>query len=279
MTDSQIIKIVSESALEKTESQSIIERFGKYESIAKEWEVKAKSLVVTDVTQTTEMAMAKEARKKFSQMRIDVERARKEMKEQSLRKGQAIDAIARFITSLISPIELYLLAQEDFVKIKLAKEAEELRIKAEQEAEEARLLKEKQEEEERERIRLDNIRLQKEAVEREKVLEMERQKRLAELAEAENKLNAERVEREKVQASLKAEQDKLANKIREEEERESLRLMEIEEKKKREAKSSDNEKYREYILNLKSVIVPQVKDEEMRTKLNKITDFLNRQLI
>lgn len=50
-------------------------------------------------------------------MRIEIEKTRKSLKEQSLRKGQAIDAIARFLTSLISPIEDHLRLQEDFLKI------------------------------------------------------------------------------------------------------------------------------------------------------------------
>jgi hypothetical protein len=91
MTDSLEV-IVKDSGLEVIEGQSIIEKFGNYEQVAKEWEAKAKMIVVTDPSQTTEMAMAKEARKKFSDMRIEVEKTRKAMKEQSLRKGQAIDA-------------------------------------------------------------------------------------------------------------------------------------------------------------------------------------------
>ena len=156
-------EIVKASNLELAESQSIVEKFGSYESIAKEWETKAKMIVVTDASQVTEMAMAREARKKFSQLRIDVEKARKAMKEQSLRKGQAIDAIARFLTSLITPIEDHLRLQEDFVKIQEEKKAEEARIAAEKKAEEERMAKEKAEAEERERIRLENEKLKKEA--------------------------------------------------------------------------------------------------------------------
>ena len=49
--------------------------------------------------------MAREGRLFLAQKRIDVEKARKALKEQSLRKGQAIDAIAKFLTSLIEPTE------------------------------------------------------------------------------------------------------------------------------------------------------------------------------
>ena len=54
------------------------------------------------------MAMAKTARKKFSDLRIELEKTRKSMKEQSLIKGQAIDSIAKYLKSSIEPIEQYL---------------------------------------------------------------------------------------------------------------------------------------------------------------------------
>jgi len=54
-------------------------------------------------------------------MRIEIEKTRKALKEQSLRKGQAIDSIAKYLTSLVSPIEEYLKQQEDFAEIQAAK--------------------------------------------------------------------------------------------------------------------------------------------------------------
>ena len=155
MENNQLTVIVQNSGLEPTEGQTILEKFNSYEEVARDWENKAKAIVVTDVSQVAEMKMAREGRLFLAQKRIDVEKARKALKEQSLRKGQAIDAIAKFLTSLIEPTEKYLKEQEDFVKIQAEKEADRLRIEAEAKAEVERLAKEKVEREEQERIRLE----------------------------------------------------------------------------------------------------------------------------
>ena len=243
--ENQLSVIIKESGLEEAESNSLMEKFGNYEQIAKEWELKAKAIVVTNNSQTVEMAMAKAARRKFSDLRIEVEKARKTMKEQSLRKGQAIDAIARFIVSLISPIEEYLRLQEDFTKIQATKKAEEERIELERRAEEELRLKEEADRKEQERIRLENIKLQKEAEAREELMIEERvkaeqyRKSLEEKAQkerelAEAKLKAEREISEKIQAEIraKAEADRLkVEEIAKKEREETERLAKIEKEK------------------------------------------------
>jgi len=206
--ETQLEVIVKSSGLEVEESKNIISMFGNYESMAKDWELKAKEIVVTDASQTTEMAMAKVARKKFSDLRIDVEKARKNMKEQSLRKGQAIDAVARFLVSLISPIEEHLRLQEDFIKIQDAKKAEELRLIEEKRLEDERIEKEKTEAQERERIRIENEKMRKELEEKEKArLELEEKTR-KEKEEADKKLAEERAAAQKILDDQKAEAEK-----------------------------------------------------------------------
>lgn len=101
----------------------------------------------------------------------------------------------------------------------------EMQIEATKKAEEERIAREKAEAEERERIRLENIRLKEEADKKQKELEAERaavrlaqEKRDAELAmerakaqkereEMEAKARKEREERERIEAELKAKQD------------------------------------------------------------------------
>lgn len=174
--ENRLPEVIKTSGLEPAESKNILEKFGDFETVAHEWETKAKAIVVTREDQITEMAMAREARKKFSEMRINVEKVRKEMKEQSLRKGQAIDAVARFLTSLIVPIEEHLRKQEDFVKIQEAeKKAEADRIAAEK-AEAARLQEEKLKAEEAQRIRLENEKLKAETEKQRKILEEQEKK-------------------------------------------------------------------------------------------------------
>lgn len=149
---SNLTTLVQQSGLEESESSLLVTNFSSFEDVAKEWEVKAKTIVVTSRDQTTEMEMAKSARKKFSQMRIDVEKARKALKEQALRKGQAIDAIAKYLQSLIAPIETYLKEQEEFIKRDDARILAEAKAKQEAEAEKARIAQEQKEAMYKERV-------------------------------------------------------------------------------------------------------------------------------
>lgn len=124
--------IIHNSGLEETDRDVIVKSFGDFEAVASDWKAKAEVIKVTDSSQVAEMKMAREGRLFLREKRIAIENTRKEMKEQSLRRGQAIDAIAKYLKSLIEPIEKYLDEQEHFVEIQAQKEAE--RIKAEVEA-------------------------------------------------------------------------------------------------------------------------------------------------
>lgn len=183
--------VVQESQLEPAESKTLLEKFGDYEKIAQEWKAKAEMIVVTDASQETEIGMAKMALKKFAQMRIDVEKARKAMKEQSLRKGQAIDAVAKFLVSLISPIEEHLKLQANFVKIQEEKAAEEKRLAEEKKAEEERILAEEKRVAEEKRLKEENQRLKTEADKREKLI-IEENKRKENLLKAKKERDAKR---------------------------------------------------------------------------------------
>ena len=104
--------IVKESGLNVTKAQVILDKFKDYFEIASEWEIKAKAIVVTNESQTAEMEMAKVGRKFLAKKRIDVEKTRKELKEQSLREGKAIDGISNILKALIVPIEEHLKKQD-----------------------------------------------------------------------------------------------------------------------------------------------------------------------
>ena len=282
----QLAQIVQTSGLEEVESQSIIEKFGDYEQIAKEWQDKAKAIVVTDASQTAEMAMAKIARKKFSDLRIEIEKSRKAMKEQSLRKGQAIDAIARFLVSLITPIEEHLREQEDFIKIQEARKAEELRIEAEKKAEVERLAREEADRKEQERIRIENQKLKDEAEKREKAMRearekaLEKQRALEAKARmqrelAQKKLDKEREAREKIQRQLQEQKEKAAQ-----QERDRLAALkkqaEEEARKQAEAlKAPDRDKTLAYINTLLAVPRPEVHDAGMQTAITNAIIVLN----
>jgi len=193
--------IVRESGLETTKAQFILEKFQNYFEIASDWEEKAKTLIVTNENQQAEMEMARVGRLFLRDKRIAVEKARKELKEQALREGKAIDGIANVLKALIIPIEQYLEQQEKFVEIREAAKEDAKRKEIERRMEEERLAEEKAKAEEQERIRLENEQLKAKAVEREKQAKIERDRQEKLLADERAKAAAEKKVLEKQLAS------------------------------------------------------------------------------
>lgn len=206
--ENQLQKIVQESGLEQTKAQQILEQFQNYFEIAADWEKKAATIVVTNETQTAEMEMARTGRLFLRDKRIAVEKARKKLKEQALREGQAIDGIAKTLKALIIPIETHLEKQEKFVEIRQKEAEEKKRLEVERRMEEERIAEEKAKAEEQERIRLENERLKAEAIEQGKKAEAARKEQARILAEQQAIAAAEQEKRDKVIAEQKAKAEK-----------------------------------------------------------------------
>jgi len=213
--ENQLSVIVRESGLDETKAKTLLDKFSDYFNIAADWEKKAKTISVTKADQKVDMQMARTGRLFLAKKRIDIENARKQLKEQSLREGKAIDGIANVLKALIVPIEEYLDQQEHFIEIQAAKAAELARIEAEAKAEADRIAEEKRIAEEQERIRQDNIRLQKEALEREQQMKAEREKAEKAMKEEQAKAEAERFKQEQILATQKAKAEAEQKAIRE----------------------------------------------------------------
>ena len=197
--------IVRDSGLEATKAQTLLTQFKDYFDIAAEWELKAKSIVVTDASQVADMQMARVGRLFLREKRIAIEKSRKELKEQALREGKAIDGIANVLKAVIVPIETYLEQQEKFIeirdkKIAEAKQAEEAKL-----AEEKRKAEEEAERLKQERIRQENIRLN---------IEMAEKNRL--IAEAEKKAQEEKLKAESQRKALEKKAQEETEKLKQE---------------------------------------------------------------
>ena len=125
--NNQLVKLIDENGLDKTKSQVLLENFSGYFEMAADWERKAGELVITSIEQKNEMKLAREGRLFLKDKRIAVEKTRKQLKEASLREGQTIDAIAKVLTNLITPIEKDLEEKEKFAEIQEAKRIEALK--------------------------------------------------------------------------------------------------------------------------------------------------------
>lgn len=123
----QLTNVLQDAGLEKSSSALILERFGQFDAQATEWMNKAKELVVEDETQTDKMKLAREARLALRKIRTDADKTRKELKEDSLRYGKAVQGVYNFLEYRIKPIEDHLQLQEDYVKIKEQERVDALR--------------------------------------------------------------------------------------------------------------------------------------------------------
>lgn len=124
----EIIEVIKESGVEKSTAEMLEKSFSQFFTQAKEWESKAKALIVTDVSQKKEMAEARKARLALKDIRVAADKKRKELKEDSLRYGKAVQGVYNVIEYLIVPIEKHLQEQEEFEKRIEEKRINDLRI-------------------------------------------------------------------------------------------------------------------------------------------------------
>lgn len=95
----------------------LIDHFSNFYTIAADWKAKAEAIKVSGTDQVAEMKMARTGRLFLKDKRVAIENLRKQLKEESLREGQAIDRVARELKGLIEPIETYLESQEKYAEI------------------------------------------------------------------------------------------------------------------------------------------------------------------
>jgi len=118
---------VRKENLAEQEGIALTSAFMPFFQEARNLQAEAQKIVVTDIDQKDVIAKAREMRLKMKNIRTSAESARKTLKDESLRRGRAIDGMANIIKFLIVPIEEHLEAQEDFVDIQNRKKIEEVR--------------------------------------------------------------------------------------------------------------------------------------------------------
>ena len=114
----ELVVLVENSGMEKTKAQTVLDAFTGFFAQASEWETKAKSLVITDISQIHEMKMAREGRLQLKEIRVAAEKTKKKLKENILIEGRFIDGVYNLIAGITTPIENDLLEKEKFVERK-----------------------------------------------------------------------------------------------------------------------------------------------------------------
>jgi hypothetical protein len=112
-------------------AQSLRSAFEEYFTAADEWRQKALSIQITRPDQFREMKLARETRLALREIRINAEKTRKALKEDSLKKGKAIDGIYNMLAYAVEPLEKHLLEQEQFIQ--RIEDERKARLKAERE--------------------------------------------------------------------------------------------------------------------------------------------------
>lgn len=246
--NNKLIELVKGSNLDESKRNYILTNFQSYFQIAKEWEEKAKALVITDISQIAEMKQAREGRLFLREKRILLEKSRKDLKDASLQEGRTIDAIAKMLTGLIEPTENYLEEQENFAKVQ-----EEKRKKALKEQRELLLAPYNvitsvydlgsMDEQTFQFILEGTINAHNKAIEKAKQEEIERQERQRQEAEEKEKMKLEnerlRKEAEEKEKILQQERQEQAEKEKAEKEKRRLEIAKADEllRLEREAKA------------------------------------------
>jgi hypothetical protein len=127
LTQNPLEIAVIETGVSNEIAKDLTNKFIEFLEQADEWKQRAESLVVTSVDQVEEMKMAREARLALRQIRINADKTRKDLKEDSLRYGRAVQSVYNVIESSISPIEAHLENQEKFKEREEARQRDILR--------------------------------------------------------------------------------------------------------------------------------------------------------
>ena len=243
-TNNELVRVISSSGLAPETAMTLRDKFTQLFDQAEIWKGKAEGLVVTDISQIREMQEARNARLALRDIRIQADKVRKHLKEDSLRYGRAVQGVYNVIDYLITPIERHLKEQEDFPAIQEAKRLDALQAERKkiiepyaefvqfgldlkqlseaefaqalsnakglrelrQKEERERIERERAEQAERERIKQENERLKVEAEQ----MELQRAKAEADRkAELEKLEAARKAELAKAEAARQAERKKL----------------------------------------------------------------------
>lgn len=124
----ELIAVVKDAGLTGPGAQSLIEAFGPDFEAAHKLCVEAAQITVTDAAQADAIERSRVLRVDLGKIRRASEKRRKELKEDSLRTGQAIDKVAKVVALMTETAEAKMLENEKFVERAEAARKEALRV-------------------------------------------------------------------------------------------------------------------------------------------------------
>lgn len=112
----QLAKIVQSSNLAQVDADTLKESFTPHFANTEALLAESTAIRVTDATQVSEIKASRAMRLKLKDVRVAADKTRKALKEDSLRKGKAIDGIYNVLMLALEPEEQRLLEQEQFAE-------------------------------------------------------------------------------------------------------------------------------------------------------------------
>ena len=122
----QLESLVLQTGLRKEKSEILVSSFALLEQEVETWKKRNDTLVIKSIDDKASIDLAKTAYKHISSIRKGIESKRKELKEESLSEGRAIDLIAKSLTALVAPLEESLAEKAKFVQLYEAEQKKKL---------------------------------------------------------------------------------------------------------------------------------------------------------
>jgi hypothetical protein len=132
VTDDKLALAIRDAQLEPASAQELLNQFAPLMAEARKLANTAKGIDVKAEDDALGMKLARTTRLAFRDVRVRTERLRKTLKEDSLRRGKAIDGVCRVVEYLIVPIEEKLEAMENLAATKAAERAAKLKADREE---------------------------------------------------------------------------------------------------------------------------------------------------
>lgn len=112
----QLMKIIESNSVSKVDAKKISEGLAPFLDKVAEWKEAAEALVVTNEDDVEKMKEARAARLELKAIRVESNKVRKDLKQQSLNYGRAVQDAYNAIESAIKPLEEHLENQEKFAE-------------------------------------------------------------------------------------------------------------------------------------------------------------------
>lgn len=121
-----VVHVLTSNNIEISVQENLISSFMPFFAEAKTWALQAGEINVKSIDDHQGMEEARAARLALKAIRVEANKTRKSLKEDSLRYGKAVQGFYDIIAFLIVPAEKDLQEKEDFIKLEQARKIAEL---------------------------------------------------------------------------------------------------------------------------------------------------------